>query len=62
MLGKKHVNDDKDESYQRSRGRDANEKPDRNYADRERNVGHEDAEEHSRVPKGGGDAPQGGRR
>ncbi len=51
-MGKKHVNDDKDESYQQSRGRKAGEKPQRNDGERERNVGHDKSEEHSRNPKG----------
>lgn len=53
-MATKHVNDDKGASYQRSRGRDADVKPSEssNSSGRERNVGHGNAEEHSRTAKG----------
>ena len=49
-MSKKHVNDDKDDSFNRSRGRSSG--PSDNSSGRERNVGHSKAEEHSRVSKG----------
>lgn len=49
-MAKKHVNDDKDESFNRAKGRSG--PPKDNAGGRERNVGHEKGEEHSRVPKG----------
>ena len=56
-MAKKHVNADKDESYQRSRGRRSGEAPTASGSSsaqggRERNTGHGNAEEHSRVAKG----------
>lgn len=52
-MGTKHVNDDKDASFNRSRGRDSDAKPSESSStSRERNVGHSDAEEHSRTAKG----------
>lgn len=49
-MATKHVNDDKDASFNRSRGRDSG--PSDNSSGRERNTGHSKAEEHSRVSKG----------
>lgn len=52
-MATKHVNDDKDASFNRSRGREADSKPSESSStNRERNVGHASAEEHSRVAKG----------
>ncbi len=50
-MAKKHVNDDKDESFHRAKGRSDGEKPSDNSSGRERNVGHDNAEEHSRSHK-----------
>jgi hypothetical protein len=41
-----------DPSFNRSHGRQDGEPPKEKAPERERNVGHKDAEEHSRVPKG----------
>ncbi|MFA5838499.1 MAG: hypothetical protein WC849_00975 [Candidatus Paceibacterota bacterium] len=51
-VGTKHVNDDKDESFNRSKGRDKDEKPSEkvNKPTREKNVGIK--EEHSKTQKG----------
>ena len=51
-MATKHVNDDKDASFNRSRGRDADAKlSESSSSSRERNVGHFNAEEHSRTAK-----------
>jgi len=52
-MGTKHINDDKDSSFQRSKGRDSDEKPspNSNRNAREKNVG-KNKEEHSRTSKG----------
>ncbi len=56
-MAKKHVNADKDASFQSSKGRRDGEAPKQSGSSdsqggRERNVGHGKAEEHSRVSKG----------
>jgi hypothetical protein len=56
-MATKHVNADKDASFQRSKGRSAGEAPKASGSasasgGRERNAGHANAEEHSRVAKG----------
>lgn len=54
-MAKKHVNADKDASFQRSKGRRDGDPPKASGSGsggRERNVGHSRAEEHSRSAKG----------
>lgn len=51
-MSTKHVNDDKDDSFQRAHGRRDGDSPKPSQSERERNVAHKEAEEHSRVPKG----------
>jgi hypothetical protein len=54
-MATKHVNAGKDASFQSSRGRSAGQTPKASSSSsggRERNVGHGNAEEHSRVSKG----------
>ncbi|MCG2694518.1 hypothetical protein L6261_00325 [Candidatus Parcubacteria bacterium] len=51
-MGKKHVNTDKDKSFQQSHGRRESSTPKDNSSGRERNVGHGKSDEHSRTPKG----------
>ncbi len=51
-MAKKHVNQDKDASFQSAQGRRSGAKPDTSSANRERNIGSGGAEEHSRVAKG----------
>jgi hypothetical protein len=56
-MAKQHVNADKDRSFQSSKGRRGGEAPQASgsasaQGGRERNVGHTNAEEHSRVSKG----------
>lgn len=51
-MSTKHVNDDKNASFQRSHGRREEEKPQPQKSERERNIAHKNGEEHSRVPKG----------
>ena len=50
-MGKKHVNDDKDQNFQSAHGRRDGSSPSSNDSGRERNVG-KDGEEHSRTEKG----------
>jgi len=52
MAKKDRYEPHKDESFNRSHGRQDGEAPKEKESNRERNVGHKDAEEHSRVPKG----------
>lgn len=51
-MAKKHVNDGKDASFQRSKGRRDGNGPEQSSSGRERNIGHSGAEEHSRTQKG----------
>ena len=59
----KHVNADKDASFQRAHGRRDGEGPKSSQSSesRERNVGHSKAEEHSRTAKGNRGGEQGKR-
>lgn len=55
QMGKKdNYEPHKDDSFNRAHGRREGEeaKPSQDTANRERNVGHDKGEEHSRVPKG----------
>jgi len=51
-MAKKHVNDGKGAGFQSSRGRRDSASPSSNGGGRERNVGHSNSSEHSRVAKG----------
>jgi hypothetical protein len=51
-MSKKHVNDNKGASFQRSRGRRDGSSPSSNADGRERNTRHSKSEEHSRIAKG----------
>lgn len=51
-MGTKHVNDDKNANFQSAKGRRGGEAPSSSNDGRERNVGHSNAEEHSRTAKG----------
>jgi len=51
-MATKHVNSNKDASFQSAKGRRGGETPKSSEGGRERNVGHSGAEEHSRTAKG----------
>lgn len=51
-MAKKHVNQNKGASFQKSKGRRGGAAPQTNSNGRQRNVGHSNSEEHSRKAKG----------